>query len=279
MSKVIDENLSISGDQSQGMDWKSKLSLALIVIGVTLFAWAIYKAGEGTSYLKIIGFLITIGGSGLFFSNKWYLSLGSILFVLGIVTMYYGYSLDKAESSILGGAPVKAKYAYAMVGFLVMIGATMLFTFDENKKYSFSTHYFKYTNWTQRVGLLFASGGVAIMLVAWLGKIDLNPSWLYLLLLMSLMTVGILLYTIGAYKGHPAGIKNNHVMFNSLSARGLIGFAAGILLTMFYVQLYWHSEPLTELIALFDAYSMFRNGGPASKWFVYGALYSFVILF
>jgi hypothetical protein len=58
MSEMIDDNLSIAGDKSQEMSWKAKLSITLLVIGLTLFSWAIYKEGNGVSYLKIIGFCL-----------------------------------------------------------------------------------------------------------------------------------------------------------------------------------------------------------------------------
>jgi len=268
MSEMIDDNLSIAGDQSQEMSWKAKLSITLLVIGLTLFSWAIYKEGKGISYLKIIGFLLTAGGSGLFFSKKWYHAIGSILFIVGIVIVYYGY-IEKP----------KFRIDYVLPGFAIMLAGSLLFTFDPSKRFGFLNNYSKSLNWSQRIGILLALGGVSILFVAWLGQVDLNPSWVYFSFSLGLMALGIMLYTYGTYAGHTAGIKNNHVMFNSLTSRGVVGFAFGILLTLFYIQLYWNGESLAELISLFDVYSQFRRGTPADQWFVYGTLYSFVILF
>jgi polyferredoxin len=272
MSKMIDDNLSIAGDQSQEMSWKAKLSITLLVIGLSLFSWAIYKDAKGLSYLKIIGFLLTAAGSGLFFSKKWYYSVGSVLFILGIVAVYYGYTFQGSKLKDL-------RLAYVLPGFASMFLGSLFFTFDPSKRFGFLNNYSKSLNWPQSIGILMALGGVGILFVAWLGQIDLNPSWVYFSLSLGLMALGILTYTYGTYAGRTAGIKNNHVMFNSLTSRGVIGFAFGILLTMFYIQLYWNGDSLAELISLFDVYSQFRRGTPADQWFVYGTLYSFVILF
>jgi polyferredoxin len=268
MSEQIDHNLSVSGDQSQEMSWVAKLSIALIVIGVLTFGWALFKDIKGLSYLKIIGFLMTASGSGLFFSKKWYLSAGSILFVLGLVGIYYGYIAAK-----------EIRYSYAIYGFASMVAGSMLFTYDPVKKFDLASQYTKNINWTQKIGLLIAMSGVGIMLVAWLGKVQFNPSWLYLTITLAAMAIGILIYTYGTYAGHTAGIKNNYVMFNSVSSRGVLGFIVGILLTVFYIQIYWNEEGMSELISLFDSLSYLRRGKAADQWFVYGTLYSFIILF
>lgn len=93
------------------------------------------------------------------------------------------------------------------------------------------------------------------------------------------MAIGILVYMRGAYANHTAGIKNNHVWFNSLTNAGVLGWIAGILLTLFYIQLYWFADSLEGMIRLFDPWSYLIKGKPADQWFVYGTLYTFVILF
>ncbi|NRA10420.1 MAG: 4Fe-4S binding protein [Crocinitomicaceae bacterium] len=160
-----------------------------------------------------------------------------------------------------------------------MLAGSLFFTFDPSKRFDFLNNYSKSLNWSQRIGILLALGGVGILFLAWLGQVDLNPSWVYFSFSLGLMALGIMLYTYGTYAGHTAGIKNNHVMFNSLTSRGVVGFAFGILLTLFYIQLYWNGDSLAELISIFDVYSQFRRGTPADQWFLYGTLYSFVILF
>ncbi|GAB5418438.1 MAG: hypothetical protein Crog4KO_33480 [Crocinitomicaceae bacterium] len=265
-------NYSLTGTFSEKLDRKTKISLGLLIAGIGLFIWALYKEGSGISYEKIAGFLLMMTGSGLFFNKSWKTSLGSILFVVGIVLVYLGYVFKaKGQKEML--------YVMTLSGFGIMALASFIFTYDPEHKYRAKTHYFKATNWAQRAGLFLSLMGVGILLTSWLGKVELNPSWLFWSISMGAMALGILLYTYGTYNGHTAGIKNNHVMFNSLTNRGALGFAAGILLTIFYIQLYWYDESLSGLVSLFDSYSQFRKGQPADRWFVYGAIYSFVILF
>ena len=262
-------NFSLSGDQAEALSRKAKISLGVLITGIVLFAWGIYADGKGlATYYKILGFFMVCTGSGLFYNKRWYTSVGSILFVAGIALAYLG-SLESKET----------EYLLYISGFSGMMLGSMLFTYDPEKKYNLKTHYFKQSNWSQRIGLFLSGLGVGIMFVAWLGNINLDPSWLYLSLALGSMALGILLYTYGTYNGHTAGIKNNHVMFNAMTNRGVLGFVAGILLTLFYIQLYWHSESLTSLISLFDSWSELKRGKPADQWFVYGTLYSFVILF
>ena len=93
------------------------------------------------------------------------------------------------------------------------------------------------------------------------------------------------MYAVGTYRHIPAGIKNNGVYFNSLTNRGALGWLLGIVLTGFYVLLYWFPELLgqsksgnTGIVALFDPLSMFFKGQAATQWFVYGTLYTLIIL-
>ena len=80
---------------------------------------------------------MTSAGAGVFFDRKWYYSLGSILFVLGIAGMYIGYTSKDADT----------KYMLILTGFITMIVASMLFTFDPTKKISLFTNYTKSINY------------------------------------------------------------------------------------------------------------------------------------
>ncbi len=105
---------------------------------------------------------------------------------------------------------------------------------------------------------------------------------------LSAISAGIVAYSYGLYNGHPAGIKNNGVWFDPITSKGWSALLVGVLLTGFYVVLYFYPQylglardgaPNTRLIALFDPLSRWLNGQPASQWFVYGALYTIAIVF
>lgn len=102
---------------------------------------------------------------------------------------------------------------------------------------------------------------------------------------MLLITIGVIWY---AYRSHylkPAGIHNDGIMFSSAKSKGIIGWMSGIVITGFYVLLYWFPNLLglneagnTGLIALFDQLSIAIKGKAASQWFVYGTLYTLAII-
>ena len=82
--------------------------------------------------------------------------------------------------------------------------------------------------------------------------------------------------------------RNNDVWFNSVSSRGFVGWIIAIILTGFYVCLYWYPQALgyqagiggsnTGFVAFFDPLSHLFKGKDASQWFVYGTLYTFFVL-
>ena len=100
------------------------------------------------------------------------------------------------------------------------------------------------------------------------------------LLIFSLgfILLGVLTYCKYLYGGKLAGIKNNFVWQKSESNRGIIGIIVSIILTGFYVCLYWFPGYLTGLIQLFDPLSRMLRGTAADQWFVYGTLYTTAML-
>ncbi len=142
------------------------------------------------------------------------------------------------------------------------------------------------TDAVQKLGLAIAGIGVLILFLA-IAQIELPDSGLMLWLSLGGIFIGTVIYAVRTYLTQPAGIKNNGVWFNSMTNRGALGWIAGIILTAFYVQLYWYPEYLglgsdgasnKGIVALFDPLSKFFSGKPASQWFVYGTLYTVAIL-
>lgn len=127
--------------------------------------------------------------------------------------------------------------------------------------------------------------GLFILILA-IANVNFPNKALFLSLSLGLIATGTIIFANDAYLGKHKGIKNDGVWFKSMTSRGLWAWIAGILLTLFYIVLYWHPQYLglnadgqnTGIIALFDPLSRFINGGPASQWFVYGTLYTLAIL-
>lgn len=144
-------------------------------------------------------------------------------------------------------------------------------------------------NVSQKMGLMLSAVGLFIVLLYWANwQSQLEPAWFLFPVMALSFTVGTALYTWGSYKGSAPGIKNNGVYFRSLTNRGAWAWVLGVILTLFYVCLYWYPQYLglgtgangtnLGLVALFDGLShLFRNKD-ADQWFVYGSFYTLAIL-
>ncbi|NCP51992.1 MAG: 4Fe-4S binding protein [Flavobacteriales bacterium] len=138
----------------------------------------------------------------------------------------------------------------------------------------------------QKTAITFGVLGLFIFLLA-IFNTNLPNKALFLISSLGLITLGTILYSNNAYLTKPKGIKNDGVFFKSISSRGTLGWITGIILTSFYIVLYFIPQylglasnglPNTGLIALFDPLSKLLSGNPASQWFVYGTLYTLAIL-
>jgi polyferredoxin len=136
----------------------------------------------------------------------------------------------------------------------------------------------------QKVALLLGTIGLFLIVLAGF-NLEFPNRGLWLITSLSMITLGISWYAYETYKNLPEGIKNNGIWFKSLSNRGIVGWIVAILLTGFYVVLYFYPYYLglrdqadnTGIIALFDPLSQLLSGRPASQWFVYGTLYTVAI--
>ncbi|MDX2359804.1 MAG: 4Fe-4S binding protein [Crocinitomicaceae bacterium] len=210
---------------------------------------------------------------GLSILNK----IGIGVFVSGILGLIELISIAALDNKIYGIKYVPNYEAFIFISFGLMLIGTFLFTYKRINRV-FLTNFFKTTNIPQRLGLLLGLLGAGILIAAWVG-ILFEPATLFLWISMVLMAVGILTYSYGTYAGHTAGIKNNHVWSNGLTNRGVLGWIAGVAFTLFYIQLYWFSDTLQGLVQLFDPLSFLLRGKASDQWFVYGTMYSFLILF
>jgi len=142
----------------------------------------------------------------------------------------------------------------------------------------------KGTDVIQKLGLSLAGLGVLTLFLAW-GNLPI-PSPFGLIFALSAIVIGTTIHGYRLYMKQPPGIKNNGVMFKSLTSRGVLGWITGIILTGFYVIIYFYPEYLgykatganEGFVALFDPLSMFFKGTPATQWFLYGTLYTLAIL-
>jgi len=119
--------------------------------------------------------------------------------------------------------------------------------------------------------------GLLLLLICTTGVAKANPV-LFLLLSLGLMVVGAAAYFIVESKEAAAGIKNNHIFTNAMTSRGAMAWVTGILITGFYIILYWTPGLLENWIRLVDPLSFLIVGQPADQWFLYGTFYTLAIL-
>ncbi len=133
---------------------------------------------------------------------------------------------------------------------------------------------------------LYIALGVIALLISGLNMAGkFLPPDLSLWLAVGLVSISVIGYAVSMYQGKQAGIKNNYVYSSSLTRRGTIAWVLTLVITAFYVLLYFFPSLLgfsdsgnTGFIALFDPLSQWISLKPASQWFVYGCLYTLAIL-
>ncbi len=138
----------------------------------------------------------------------------------------------------------------------------------------------------QKAALTLAALGVLALLIS-LPMNTVPHAGLWLVGALLAIAIGVVGYAWRSYAHHPAGIKNNGVWHTGLTSRGAVAWQVGVMLTSFYIVLYFFPQYLglageghanTGIIALFDPLSRLLGGNPASQWFVYGTLYTVAIL-
>mgnify|MGYP001816028759 CR=1 FL=1 len=137
----------------------------------------------------------------------------------------------------------------------------------------------------QKMAVILGLSGLFIILLAGFNSNFPNKG-MWLIISLMAMFIGVFWFTKEAYAQKLKGIKNDGVWFKSISSKGLWAWITGIVLTGFYIVLYFFPEYLglvkngenTGIIAFFDPLSLILSGNPASQWFVYGTLYTVAIL-
>ncbi len=93
--------------------------------------------------------------------------------------------------------------------------------------------------------------------------------------LMTAVVVGLIIGLVMFYQNSK---NRNPQRSASPGMVGWLGIITGIYMISFYILLYWAPHYITGWMNLFDPFSRALNGGPASQWFVYGMLYTLIII-
>ncbi|HMQ07671.1 MAG TPA: 4Fe-4S binding protein [Saprospiraceae bacterium] len=105
------------------------------------------------------------------------------------------------------------------------------------------------------------------------GVVYMQNEWLWPAI--TLVMTGLITYFVFIKE---KSIERNPQRSASVSKTGYLGMIMGVYLISFYITLYWAPEYITGWMSMLDPLSLALNGGPASQWFVYGFLYTLIVL-
>lgn len=137
----------------------------------------------------------------------------------------------------------------------------------------------------QRVAAALIGLGLLAFALVLAGQ-DLGSGWTALLGSFGLMAAGAVVWFYLDFKDTVPGIKHDGTFFRGVQNRGLVGWGLGVLITGFYIVLYFYDDlqgmgmpaVLERPIRLLDPMAIALSGGEASRWFLYGFLYTMAVL-
>ncbi len=132
----------------------------------------------------------------------------------------------------------------------------------------------------EKICLALVGGGLLALVLQMVGWVPAG-SWTGFILAFGFPAIGGTGYFYLAYKDGAPGIKNNANYFKSITARGSLGWIAGIFMTGFYILVYISPAPLAGAVEIVAPLYALLTGGAAadtSHWFLYGFIYTIAIL-
>lgn len=133
----------------------------------------------------------------------------------------------------------------------------------------------------EKAALAFVALGILLLTAALFGASAQMPEAtraIWLTVAWVSIAGGGLTFGLHKHLSDKPGIRNAGKTTDSLTARGAWGWSLAVVLTSFYIALYWFPGLLEGLIRLHDPLSQFLRGKAADQWFVYGTFYTVAIL-
>ena len=128
----------------------------------------------------------------------------------------------------------------------------------------------------EKISMVLVALGILFFIIQLLGA-PFKGTWTGFLLAFAPIVAGASLFFWFEFKDTVPGIKHNNLYFKGLTARGALGWVTGIILTGFYIILYWWPQYIEGGIRTVDPLSKLMTGGQADKWFLYGFLYTIAV--
>ena len=137
----------------------------------------------------------------------------------------------------------------------------------------------------EKMTLTVVAAGLLALLLS-LADADPNRQRTWFYLTLALVSGGTLAWSWLKYGQHPAGVQQDNLWLRASTGRGAVAWVTGLVLTGFYVVLYWYSGndgqgnfgPLNNLVHALDGFSQTLRARPADQWFLYGTFYTLAIL-
>lgn len=129
----------------------------------------------------------------------------------------------------------------------------------------------------RQVSLVVMLFGVALFGAALAGR-PVGQGWTALLLCFGPWALGALGYIVSTYHGTVPGIMHDGTMFSGAKSRGAVGITLGVLITGFYVCLYWFPKYVMGAAALLEPLSQVLRGRSSDQWFLYGFMYTVAVI-
>ncbi len=128
----------------------------------------------------------------------------------------------------------------------------------------------------QGLAVAAMAAGFLALVVVWASG-WMRGSWLGLFLSLGLIATGGTATFYLRFAGTVPGIRHDGVVFGSATGRGWIGWGLGLVITGFYILLYWFPQTLEGGVHLVDPLSQILAGKGADHWFLYGLLYTLAV--
>ncbi len=136
----------------------------------------------------------------------------------------------------------------------------------------------KKIEFVKKSGLALIGIGVLFFLIA-LSRVTSSNPLLFFFLTFGLCIAGGMIYYFPKIKEAPPGIKNDRIFFNAFTARGVPAWIMGVIITGFYIVLYWFPDLIQNWIAMVNPLSYWLRGKAADRWFLYGTFYTSAVVF
>lgn len=129
----------------------------------------------------------------------------------------------------------------------------------------------------KNIGAIVLLVGILILITASFGMGNRTPVVTLLASLGPILIGSIIYITVTQLKALP-GIRNTNIVSANISSRGLVAYMLSLLITVFYIILYWFPQYLNHLIQILNPLSYLLRRKNADQWFLYSTFYSIAVL-